>query len=125
MSLFAFLASCMPCHADWLNDLSSTPPTSSTMQALNFSPPPPLPLALFSSLGFSPQPASRSAEAPARAANFVRWRKTPLLREKSASARREPWDTLVPARGPEEPREQRAANCYQSVTRPLGGPLGG
>src|SRR5918912_718392 len=31
---FCALASCMPFHADSLNDRSSTPPTSSTMQAL-------------------------------------------------------------------------------------------
>ena len=31
---FALLAACMPAHDDWLNDLSSTPPTSSTMHAL-------------------------------------------------------------------------------------------
>ena len=28
------LASCKPCHDDWLNDRSSTPPVSSTMQRL-------------------------------------------------------------------------------------------
>src|SRR5581483_7190862 len=28
------LASCRPCHDDWLNDRSSTPPVSSTMQRL-------------------------------------------------------------------------------------------
>jgi hypothetical protein len=31
---FALLASCMPCHDDWLNDRSSTPPVSSTMHRL-------------------------------------------------------------------------------------------
>ena len=31
---FALAAVCMPAHDDWLNDLSSTPPVSSTMQAL-------------------------------------------------------------------------------------------
>jgi hypothetical protein len=31
---FALLASCSPCHDDWLNEWSSTPPVSRTMQAL-------------------------------------------------------------------------------------------
>ena len=35
---FALLASCSPCHDDWLNEWSSTPPVSSTMHALNAPP---------------------------------------------------------------------------------------
>ena len=31
---FALLASCSPCHDDWLNEWSSTPPVSRTMHAL-------------------------------------------------------------------------------------------
>ena len=31
----AAAASCMPCHADWLNDLSLMPPVSVTMQPRN------------------------------------------------------------------------------------------
>lgn len=30
---FALLASCRPCHEDWLNERSSTPPVSSTMHS--------------------------------------------------------------------------------------------
>ena len=30
----ALLASCMPCHDDWLNERSSTPPVSSTMHSV-------------------------------------------------------------------------------------------
>jgi hypothetical protein len=32
---FVLFAACRPAHDDWLNDLSSTPPVSSTMQAVN------------------------------------------------------------------------------------------
>ena len=35
---FALFAACIPAHDDWLNDLSSTPPVSSTMHALSFLP---------------------------------------------------------------------------------------
>ena len=65
---FAWAAACMPAQDDWLNDLSSTPPVSSTMQALNAVPlgallppvePPPL------SAGLLPHPASSSALATA------------------------------------------------------------
>src|ERR1700721_700620 len=34
----AAAASCMPCHADWLNDLSLMPPVSVTMQPRNLAP---------------------------------------------------------------------------------------
>jgi hypothetical protein len=34
MFALALLASWRPCHDDWLNEWSSTPPVSSTMQAL-------------------------------------------------------------------------------------------
>src|ERR1700722_7597000 len=34
----AVAASCMPCHADWLNDLSLMPPVSVTMQPRNLAP---------------------------------------------------------------------------------------
>src|SRR5690242_8247612 len=63
---FALLASWKPAHDDWLNDRSSTPPVSSTMQALKAwpealavlpdpedAPPPALLLA-----GLLPQPAT-------------------------------------------------------------------
>ena len=30
----ALFASCMPCHDDWLNERSSTPPVSSTMHSV-------------------------------------------------------------------------------------------
>src|ERR1700759_490949 len=64
---FAWAAACMPAHDDWLNDLSSTPPVSSTMHALNAVPegaavlPDPEPL----SAGLLPHPASPSALATA------------------------------------------------------------
>ena len=42
---FALLAACRPAHDDWLNEWSSTPPVSSTMQAFR------LPLAAADELG--------------------------------------------------------------------------
>src|SRR5450755_2589447 len=36
---FALLASWSPCHDDWLNEWSSTPPVSSTMHAFTAPPP--------------------------------------------------------------------------------------
>ena len=35
---FALFAACRPPHDDWLNEWSSTPPTSSTMQAFRLPP---------------------------------------------------------------------------------------
>src|SRR5579859_1562223 len=35
MFLLAAAAACMPCHDDWLNDLSLMPPVSVTMQPVN------------------------------------------------------------------------------------------
>ena len=75
----AWCAAWRPAHDDWLNEWSSTPPVSSTMQALNAWPPPPLeaegvfvlPLPAFGVAGFWPHPASRSAAAPATAAILV------------------------------------------------------
>src|SRR5690242_6206397 len=39
---FAWLAAVRPAYDDWLNERSSTPPTSRTMQALKALAPPPL-----------------------------------------------------------------------------------
>src|SRR5690348_15177277 len=39
----AAAAACMPCHEDWLNDLSLMPPVSVTMQPVNLAVPEPEP----------------------------------------------------------------------------------
>src|SRR5581483_12075768 len=69
---WALCAAVMPAQDDWLNDLSSTPPVSSTMQALSALPvdvdDEPLPPGLLDELfppdlALLPQPESRSAMA--------------------------------------------------------------
>src|SRR5262245_41678770 len=64
----AVWASVMPFHADWLNERSSTPPTSSTMQALKAAPvaaPPPVAVPVLEPvpLDLDPQAAMVSTQA--------------------------------------------------------------
>src|SRR5690242_20708904 len=79
----ALLAACMPAQDDWLNDLSSTPPTSSTMHAFR------LPVEVEPELVESvavgswvavlelglPQPAISRLTAPSAATILSGWRK--------------------------------------------------
>ncbi len=88
-------ASCMPCHDDWLNDLSSMPPVSVTMQPTNLlaaaapgllDPLPPDPLL---AAGELPQAAASSAIAlNATTALDVPLTKPPL-RGRPAAARKD------------------------------------
>jgi hypothetical protein len=95
----------MPAQDDWLNDLSSTPPVSSTMQALNAVPlgaalpvePPPL------SAGLLPHPASSSALATAH---------TPIVTPRDPAKT----DLLQTTRGK---RNANAARGTEDVRRPV------
>src|SRR4029077_5243506 len=78
----ALLAACRPPHDDWLNEWSSTPPTSSTMHALRL-PPAAAELVGVESDGWSvavlelglEQPATSRLAAPMAATILNGWRK--------------------------------------------------
>src|SRR5215470_12504614 len=61
-------AACMPCHEDWLNDLSLMPPVSVTMHALNAVVPAPEPELGVVVVGLAHPAASRATAANAAAA---------------------------------------------------------
>src|SRR5215510_9855831 len=61
-------AACMPCHEDWLNDLSLMPPMSVTMHALNAVVPVPALGPVDDELGLAHPAASKATAASAAAA---------------------------------------------------------
>ena len=65
---FVAAAACMPCHEDWLNDLSLMPPVSVTMQAVNLAEPEPEPEPVEDDeLGLAHPAASKATAASAAA----------------------------------------------------------
>src|SRR5215467_3024019 len=69
MFLFADAAACMPCHEDWLNDLSLIPPVSVTIQPVNLAAvPAPVPLPEDDELGLAHPAATKATAASAAAA---------------------------------------------------------
>src|SRR5215467_1607259 len=63
----AAAAACMPCHEDWLNDLSLMPPVSVTMQPVNLAAVVPVPVD-DDELGLAHPAASKATAANAAAA---------------------------------------------------------
>src|SRR5215467_7485766 len=69
MFLSADAAACMPCHEDWLNDLSLIPPVSVTIQPVNLAAAPaPVPLPEDDELGLAHPAATKATAASAAAA---------------------------------------------------------
>src|SRR5665811_1289799 len=102
---FALLAAVKPAYDDWLNERSSTPPVSSTMQALNV-----LPAAVVAAVlepvaagavvvGLALQAARAMAATETTAAIFIDERKalSISLLHKGTAKRRRTAQTLAPA----------------------------
>jgi hypothetical protein len=95
-------ACCMPCHDEKLNDLSSMPPVSVTMQPRNFPavvpPVPELALGLDDGVPVDPQPAASSTLAVAAATAMIDLFNSDLLdkRQRDAAAAAA-GSTLTPA----------------------------
>src|SRR5579859_7094644 len=83
MFLLAAAAACMPCHEDWLNDLSLMPPVSVTMQPVNFAL---VPVAVLDELGLAHPAASRATAASAAAARKACLTFLPPLSERPSPA---------------------------------------
>src|SRR6516225_8963928 len=106
----AAAAACMPCHEDWLNDLSLMPPVSVTMQPVNLAGVP-APVPFDDELGFAHPAASKATAASAAAARKAGLTSYLLFRSACRLLR---WDGFPAAScGPLAPSSARSAHGFE------------